>query len=243
MYCFFGYLIEGEEQIIILETVEYSINGFELSVDLRIEKYAKVAIVGPSGAGKSTLLSLISGFIVPKKGKIMIGGEDVTNKKANERKVTSIFQDGNLFPHLTVEQNIGLGIKPNLKLNDEQRERLSRSIDRVGLSGLARRSPGSLSGGQQSRVSLARALVRNHPVLLLDEPFSALGPSLKSDMLKLVNEISKEKSITFLFVSHDPQDIKKVCDLSIVVGEGQAFSPVDTNELFKNPPNILRDYL
>lgn len=236
-------MIEGEEQIIILEKVEYSINGFELSVDLKIEKYAKVAIIGPSGAGKSTLLSLMSGFIVPKKGKIMIDGEDVTKKKANERKVTSIFQDGNLFPHLTVEQNIGLGIKPNLKLNDEQLECLSRSIERVGLSGLARRSPGSLSGGQQSRVSLARALVRNHPVLLLDEPFSALGPSLKSDMLNLVNEISNEKGITFLFVSHDPQDIKKVCDLSIVVGEGQAFSPVDTKELFKNPPNILRDYL
>ena len=243
MFCLFGYLIEEEKQIIILETVDYSINGFELSVDLKIEKYAKVAIIGPSGAGKSTLLSLISGFIIPKKGKIIIDDEDVTKKKANERNVTSIFQDGNLFPHLSVEQNIGLGIKPNLRLNDEQLERLRRSIDRVGLSGLARRSPGSLSGGQQSRVSLARALVRNHPILLLDEPFSALGPSLKSDMLNLVNEISNEKGITYLFVSHDPQDIKKVCDLSIVVGEGRAFSPVDTEELFKNPPNILRDYL
>jgi len=243
VFCLFGYLIEEEKQIIILETVDYSINGFELSVDLKIEKYAKVAIIGPSGAGKSTLLSLISGFIIPKKGKIIIDDEDVTKKKANERNVTSIFQDGNLFPHLSVEQNIGLGIKPNLRLNDEQLERLRRSIDRVGLSGLARRSPGSLSGGQQSRVSLARALVRNHPILLLDEPFSALGPSLKSDMLNLVNEISNEKGITYLFVSHDPQDIKKVCDLSIVVGEGRAFSPVDTEELFKNPPNILRDYL
>jgi len=111
------------------------------------------------------------------------------------------------------------------------------------LSSFAKRSPGTLSGGQQSRVSLARSLVRDQPILLLDEPFSALGPSLKYDMLNLVNEIADEKKLTLLFVSHEPQDVKKICDLSIVVGDGCVFSPVETEKLFENPPNVLKDYL
>lgn len=232
-----------EKQILTLENLYYSINGFELAADFQVPRGSKVAVIGPSGSGKSTLLSLIAGFVSPNKGKVIIDNHDVSEQKPNERYVTSIFQDGNLFPHLTVEQNIGLGISPSLKLNDSQMEILNKAIVRVGLSGFAKRSPGTLSGGQQSRVSLARSLVRDHPILLLDEPFSALGPSLKSDMLNLVNEIADEKKLTFLFVSHEPQDVRKICNLSIVVGDGCAFPPIETRELFKNPPKILKDYL
>lgn len=243
MYFFFGYLIREERQILILENLYYSINGFELVADFEVPRGSKVAVIGPSGAGKSTLLSLIAGFVSPNRGKIIIDNQDVSKQKPNKRSVTSIFQDGNLFPHLTVEQNIGLGIRPDLKLNDSQLEILNKAIIRVGLSGFAKRSPGTLSGGQQSRVSLARSLVRDQPILLLDEPFSALGPSLKYDMLNLVNEIADEKKLTLLFVSHEPQDVKKICDLSIVVGDGCVFSPVETGKLFENPPNVLKDYL
>ena len=236
-------MIREERQILILENLYYSINGFELVADFEVPRGSKVAVIGPSGAGKSTLLSLIAGFVSPNRGKIIIDNQDVSKQKPNKRSVTSIFQDGNLFPHLTVEQNIGLGIRPDLKLNDSQLEILNKAIIRVGLSSFAKINPGTLSGGQQSRVSLARSLVRDQPILLLDEPFSALGPSLKYDMLNLVNEIADEKKLTLLFVSHEPQDVKKICDLSIVVGDGCVFSPVETGKLFENTPNVLKDYL
>jgi thiamine transport system ATP-binding protein len=215
-----------------LKSVEYSVGEFKLKADFEIPRLAKVALIGPSGAGKSTLFSLISGFLKPESGSIFIDNEDVT-----------IFQDGNLFPHLTVKRNISLGLRPDLRLNSEQQGVLDYAIDRVGLTDLVDRKPGSLSGGQQSRVSLARALVRDCPLLLLDEPFSALGPSLKSDMIELVDQISNEKKLTVLFVTHDPEDAKKICDLSIIVSSGCVSSPTATKELFENPPEILRDYL
>jgi thiamine transport system ATP-binding protein len=226
-----------------LKSVEYSVGEFKLKADFEIPRLAKVALIGPSGAGKSTLFSLISGFLKPKSGSIFIDNEDVTTKLSNQRRVTTIFQDGNLFPHLTVKRNISLGLRPDLRLNSEQRGLLDYAIDRVGLTDLVDRKPGSLSGGQQSRVSLARALGRDCPLLLLDEPFSALGPSLKSDMIELVDQISNEKKLTVLFVTHDPEDAKKICDLSIIVSSGCVSSPMATKELFENPPEILRDYL
>ena len=115
-------------------------------------------------------------------------------------------------------------------MNSAQQSVLDYAIDRVGLTDLVDRKPGSLSGGQQSRVSLARALVRDCPLLLLDEPFSALGPSLKSDMIELVDQISNEKKLTVLFVTHDPEDAKKICDLSVVVGNGCVSSPIINNK-------------
>jgi len=226
-----------------LKSVEYSVGEFKLKADFKIPRLSKVALIGPSGAGKSTLLSLISGFLKPNSGSIIIDNEDVTTKLSNQRRVTTIFQDGNLFPHLTVIKNISLGLRPDLRLNSAQQSVLDYAIDRVGLTDLVDRKPGSLSGGQQSRVSLARALVRDCPLLLLDEPFSALGPSLKSDMIELVDQISNEKKLTVLFVTHDPEDAKKICDLSVVVGNGCVSSPRLTTKLFENPPKILRDYL
>ena len=226
-----------------LKSVEYSVGEFKLKADFKIPRLSKVALIGPSGAGKSTLLSLISGFLKPNSGSIIIDNEDVTTKLSNQRRVTTIFQDGNLFPHLTVKKNISLGLRPDLRLNSAQQSVLDYAIDRVGLTDLVDRKPGSLSGGQQSRVSLARALVRDCPLLLLDEPFSALGPSLKSDMIELVDQISNEKKLTVLFVTHDPEDAKKICDLSVVVGNGCVSPPILTTKLFENPPKILRDYL
>src|SRR5690606_10892987 len=138
-----------------------------------------------SGAGKSTLLSLIAGFDRPLSGSIHIGGEEVTRRKPADRPVTSLFQEHNLFAHLTAAENVGLGLDPGLRLSAGQQRAVAEALARVGLEGLDKRLPSQLSGGQRQRVTLARSLVRERPLLLLDEPFSALHPGLRLEVLDL----------------------------------------------------------
>ena len=154
-----------------------------------------------------------------------------------------LFQDNNLFPHLTVAQNVGLGMRPDLKLDGPQHRRVADAIARVGLERLEERKPGALSGGQQSRAALARVLVQNKPLILLDEPFAALGPALRVEMLKLVADLAEESGATVLMVSHAPADARQIADQIILVAEGVAHAPVATAELLNNPPAALRDYL
>ena len=154
-----------------------------------------------------------------------------------------LFQDNNLFPHLTVEQNVGLGIDPGLRLNSAQIEQVAVALARVGLDGFGARKPGQLSGGQQGRGALARVLVQRRPLMLLDEPFAALGPALKDEMLDLVSELADEIGATVLMVSHDPRDAERFADKAILVSEGRAEAPVDVGQLLANPPPALRRYL
>ena len=159
-------------------------NGaFTVEADLEIAPGRRLAVIGPSGAGKSTLIEGIAGFLPVETGRITWQGRDITDAAPGARPVAMLFQDGNLFPHLDVAQNVGLGIRPDLKLDAAERARVAEAIARVGLEGLAGRKPAALSGGQQSRAALARVLVQNRPLLLLDEPFAALGPALKVEML------------------------------------------------------------
>ncbi|EAQ01124.1 ABC thiamine transporter, ATPase subunit [Pseudooceanicola batsensis HTCC2597] len=154
-----------------------------------------------------------------------------------------LFQDGNLFPHLSVAQNVGLGLHPNLRLTRADRETVDRALERVGLAGLAKRRPAALSGGQQSRAALARVLVLRRPLLLLDEPFSALGPALRREMLALVREVTGETGATLLMVTHDPVDAERIADRISVVAGGRADTPAPVAELFENPTPDLRRYL
>jgi thiamine transport system ATP-binding protein len=157
--------------------------------------------------------------------------------------VSIVFQDNNLFPHLTAAENVALGIRPSLNLSAEERDTVERSLARVGLAGLGSRRPGELSGGQQSRVALARVLVRRKPIVLLDEPFSALGPALRDEMLDLVRQVARETGATILMVTHDPEDALRIADLTIYLGEGRAEPPVDTKALFSAPSPALAAYL
>ena len=175
-----------------LDRLILSQDDFRLAADLTIDAGTMVAILGPSGAGKSTLLAAIAGFVTPASGRILWQGRDITQAPPGARPVSILFQDQNLFPHLTVAENVGLGIRPDLRLSAPDRARVSAALDRTGLSGHDDRLPASLSGGQQSRVALARVLLRARPVMLLDEPFAALGPALKATMLDLVAEIATE---------------------------------------------------
>lgn len=219
-------------------------NGtFRLSADLEVARGRIVAVIGPSGAGKSTLLEAVAGFLPLGRGRIFWDGQDISHSAPGTRPVTMLFQDGNLFPHLSAAQNVGLGIDPNLRLDAGAETRVQAALARVGLDGMAARKPAELSGGQQSRVALARVLVRNRALLLLDEPFAALGPALKAEMLDLVAELARETDATVLMVSHDPSDARRISQEAVLVAEGKAHPPMATDALLDNPPPKLRNYL
>lgn len=216
---------------------------FTLRADLQIEEGHKIALLGPSGGGKSTLLSALAGFIAPTAGRILWNSEDISQTIPAKRPVTLLFQDHNLFPHLNVAQNIGLGIRPNLRLSASEHQIVADALARVGLDGQGEKYPAQLSGGQQQRVAIARALLRDKPILLLDEPFAALGPALKHEMLDLVAEIVDVANATLLMVTHQPEDALWISDQTVLIAEGQAFPPQDTKTLMANPPEVLRAYL
>jgi len=226
-----------------LERVQVDIDRFTLNADLEVAKGHKVAVIGPSGAGKTTLIEMIAGFVPLTSGRVLWNGQDITGADPGARPVAMLFQDGNLFPHLSVAQNVGLGLRPDLRLEGSQQAEVARAIARVGLSGLGERRPADLSGGQQSRAALARVLVQARPLLLLDEPFAALGPALKVEMLDLVAALVDETGATLLMVSHDPGDARRIADQILQVFDGQAHPPKETGVLLDNPPAALRDYL
>lgn len=226
-----------------LDRLTLSQGSFRLTADWSAAPGARIAVMGPSGAGKSTLLAAIAGFLAPTGGRILWQGQDLGPLAPGDRPVTILFQDQNLFPHLTVAQNVGLGLRPDLRLTADDRARIDRALERAGLAGLGPRRPGHLSGGQASRAALARALLRARPVLLLDEPFAALGPALRSDMLALVREVADATGATVLMVTHDPGDALALGGSTAFVAEGLVHPPVATGALLADPPPALRDYL
>ena len=198
---------------------------------LSVARGEQIAVLGPSGAGKSTLLNLIAGFLAPASGTMMIGGEDHTRTPPSRRPVSMLFQENNLFNHLTVWQNIALGMDPGLKLSAAQRQTLEAIAEQMGLSAFINRLPGELSGGQRQRVALARCLVREQPLLLLDEPFSALDPALRQVMLALVQEVCQRQQLTMLMVSHSIEDAARIAPRSVVIAEGRILWDGKTEEL------------
>ncbi len=198
-----------------------------------LEQGERVAVMGPSGAGKSTLLSLISGFHTPQKGKIILAGKDVTKLPPAKRPVSMLFQENNLFAHLTVEQNIGLGIRPTLRLKPTEQDKVVEIATQVGLADLLNRYPNALSGGQRQRAALARCFIRRQPILLLDEPFSALDPALRYEMLQLLDEICQAHQITLMMVSHNIEDAHQIAPRTLVIHNGTIAYDGSTEQLLK----------
>lgn len=229
--------------MLTLESLLIRQDTFVLRADLSLQAGTVAAVIGPSGAGKSTLLNVIAGFFAPVQGRVLWQGQDITTLPPAKRPISMLFQDNNLFPHLTAAQNVGLGIRPDLRLSQGDEQRVSDALRRVGLDGYGARKPGALSGGQQGRVALARVLVQRRPLILLDEPFAALGPALKAEMLDLVADLARETGATLLMVSHDPFDAKRIAPLTILVAEGTALPPQPTDALLDNPPPSLAAYL
>lgn len=225
-----------------LDGVAIEQDGFRLTADLSLPDRALVAVIGPSGAGKSTLLGAVAGF-VPHRGAIRWQGARIDTLAPAARPMSILFQDHNLLPHLTAFQNVALGISPRLRLSPVERTMADDALADVGLAGFADRRPGQLSGGQAGRVALARVLLRDRPLLLLDEPFAALGPGLKAGMLDLVARVAADRGLTVMMVTHDPADARRLCPLTVVVDAGRAAPPVPTAELLADPPPGLRAYL
>lgn len=229
--------------MLTVDAVHILQGDFGLRANWTVNTGQRVAIIGPSGGGKSTLLLAIAGFVALQSGCIRWAGRDIAPLAPGDRPLSLLFQDQNLFAHLTVAQNLGLGLDPSLRLTADQHEKVTAALARVGLEGMANRKPASLSGGQQGRAALARALLRARPMLLLDEPFAALGPALKAEMLDMVTEVATEAGITVLMVTHDPADANRFADQTLLVADGVAHPPQATAQFFEEPTSALTAYL
>lgn len=214
-----------------------------ISTNISLEPDKIYAVVGPSGAGKSTFLNLISGFASISSGSIIWNGQEISNLPPAKRSVSILFQDNNLFPHLSVWRNLALAVTHWPKISRDNEEKLKAVMSEVGILGLENRKPSQLSGGQQSRVALARVLLQKNKILLLDEPFSALGPSLKDQMLELIKKISKNKKLLVLMVTHDPADAKKVASQTLVIKDKKVHPPLSTEKALDPLNGPLADYL
>ena len=194
---------------------------------LKVEQGERLAIIGESGAGKSTLLNLIAGFETPASGQILLNDCDHTQTQPAERPVSMLFQDNNLFPHLTVAQNIGLALVPSLSLNATQQQQIREIAEKMGIEPLLSRRADQLSGGQKQRVALARTLLRDKPILLLDEPFSALDPIRRHELQQFILDICIERNLTFLMVTHQLEETKNLFTRVVEIREGKVFPSSD----------------
>jgi thiamine transport system ATP-binding protein len=219
----------------LLEVADLALDypDFHARYSLCVPAKALCGLIGPSGGGKTTLLHAIAGFERPTSGTLRFAGQDLIPLKPAERPLSMLFQEHNLFPHLTAFQNIALGADPRLKLSEADRERVERALSRVGLSGLGQRHPSELSGGQRQRVSIARALVRKRPLMLLDEPFGGLDPGLRREMIALVDEIRLAEGLTVVVSIHTPEDLSDIADVMAFVAGGRVLAS-------GAPGNILR---
>ncbi len=196
-------------------------DDFSASYDLALPRGAFCALIGPSGGGKTTLINALAGFERPARGRLVFDGRDLTALAPAQRPMTILFQEHNLFAHLDAAQNVGIGLRPGLDLDAGGRARVADALARVGLSGKEKRRPSELSGGERQRVGLARALARDRPLLLLDEPFGALDPGLRRDMIALVDEIRRERGASVLLSLHTPQDMLGHADRVAFIAEGR----------------------
>ena len=204
-------------------------------VDLVVEEGEFFTLLGPSGSGKTTLLRLIAGFERPDAGRIELGGRDVTSVPPNLRDTNTVFQDYALFPHMTVAQNIGYGLRIKHIPSAERQRRVERALRMVRLTGLDQRRPNQLSGGQRQRVALARAVINEPEVLLLDEPLGALDLKLRQEMQIELKQIQKDVGITFVYVTHDQEEALTMSDRVAVMSNGQIEQVGTPIEVYERP--------
>ena len=218
--------------MIKIDNGAYQTSKFSLSINLHLKANVFAAVLGTSGSGKSTLLSLLAGFERLNQGNMFLGGANMAGVDPAQRPVSMVFQDHNVFSHLTVRENVAIGISPSLKLSEPELVRVDAALSRVGLSAYAERKPNSISGGERQRIALARVLVRDKKILLLDEPFAALDPGLRHDMLNLVSELKTERGLTVLLVTHQPEEAKRAAEQIIFVSNGKVREPVACQDFF-----------
>ena len=208
-------------------------------VDLRIQDGEFFSLLGPSGCGKTTTLRMIAGLEFPTEGSVRIFGEEMGLRPPNKRPVNTVFQSYALFPHMNVADNVGFGMRMQKVDGSEVRRRVGEAIDLVRLTGLEKRSPKELSGGEQQRVALARALVNQPKVLLLDEPLGALDLKLRQTMQLELKDIQHEVGITFVYVTHDQGEALTMSDRIGVMSEGRLAQVGSAEDVYESPQNLF----
>jgi thiamine transport system ATP-binding protein len=231
--------------VINFKQVSCRLGEQQFCYDLQIPLGQVVAIMGASGSGKSTLLNLLAGFIQPQTdaAQILLGDQRVDQLDPAQRPVTSLFQEHNLFAHMSVFNNLALGIRPSLRLTADEIDQVEIALDQVGLKGLGSRLPKQLSGGQRQRVALGRALVRRKPLLLLDEPFSALDPALRQEMAALVKGLSQQHQLTVLLVTHEPKDALELAETVVFIADGRVHWQGPSKDFFQQKDSHIKAYL
>jgi len=222
--------------MLMIENCHLTWPDFVADYSLSVKTGNLCAVIGPSGGGKTTLLHMIAGFETPESGRLTFNGQNLLPLEPAKRPVAMVFQDHNLFPHLSVTQNIGLGLRPSIRLTDYEQVLIEETLEAVGLNGFGSRKPGEMSGGQRQRVALARALVSGRPLILLDEPFSSLDPTLRRDMILLVDEMRRKRPVTILMTIHTPEDAADVAEQMVFVADGKVIAS-------GSPPSILNSSL
>ena len=204
-------------------------------LNLDVEEGEFLTMLGPSGCGKTTTLRMIAGFEVPTSGQIFLEGEDVDDKKPNERNVNTVFQNYALFPHMNVFDNIAFGLVEKKVKKDEIRRRVEEMIKLVQLDGMEKRMPAQMSGGQKQRVAIARALVNRPKVLLLDEPLGALDLKLRKQMQGELKALQRQLGITFIYVTHDQEEALTMSDRIAVMNRGRLEQVGTPEEVYNHP--------
>jgi len=233
-----------QDYLVLKNLVKIFISGKESvtavdKVNLEVKEGELVTLLGPSGCGKTTALRMISGFELPTSGKIFIDGEDVTTTPPNQRPTTMVFQNYALFPHMTVYQNIAYGLKIHREKEKNIRERTETIMNLVGLKGLNNRSPAQLSGGQQQRVSLARSLIMEPKVLLLDEPLSNLDAKMRVSTRLEIRKLQQRIGITSIYVTHDQEEAMTLSDRVVIMNAGKIQQIGTPQEIYAHPINYF----
>ncbi len=221
--------------------------GDELAVDdvsLAVDSGELVGLLGPSGCGKTTLVQAIAGHVRPTAGTVSLRGKDVTEEPPEQRQVGLVFQQSTLFPHMTVAENVAYGLEATGMDPGRRVKRVSEHLDLVGLDGRREAYPAELSGGQQRRVELARALAPGPDILLLDEPLSALDRTLRTRLRDEIGRIQRATGVTTLFVTHDQEEAMALADRLVVMDDGQIAGIGGPRDLYESPPNsFVADFL
>ncbi len=209
------------------------------NVSLAIAEGEFYSLLGPSGCGKSTTLRMVAGFVKPTAGRILIGGQDVTDLPPERRGIGIVFQNYAIFPHMSVAENIAFGLKLRRKSRDEIRTAVTDALAQVGLSGFEDRYQRNLSGGQQQRVALARVLVTQPRILLLDEPLSALDKALREEMKFWIKDLQQRLGITTIYVTHDQDEALTMSDRIGVMRAGKVEQSGTPREIYEKPATLF----
>jgi len=225
------------DSFLLLDRLDKRFGGLHVTagVSLAARRSEIVALLGPSGSGKTTVLRLVAGFETPDSGRVVVEGEDVTGLPPEKRRFGMVFQHYALFPHLSVGENVAFGLESRKIPREETRQRVAEALAAVGLEGFEPRRTGEISGGQQQRVAVARALAPRPRVLLLDEPFSNLDPTLRERTRRELKRIIRQAGITTLFVTHEQEEAFELGDRVAVLNAGRLEQVGTPEELYETP--------